>query len=124
MDVKMTQRRSFARGTTRCETLMENQSANCFLTLPIGDKILEVEIPSDDVSPQGALEDEGPSGGCLAQGILGQDEVLLEVGAGEDQKVILERIWKKIINVLCDQIISGSAFAKVSQKFKQGTTRT
>ena len=106
---------------------MDNQSANCFLTLPIGDEILEVEIPGDDVPPQGALEDGGPSsGGCLAQGILGlgeDDEVLLEVGAGEDHKVILERIWKKIINVLCDQIISGSAFAKVSQKFRQGTTR-
>ena len=72
---------------------MENLSANCLLTLPIGDKILEVEIPGDDVPPQGALEDGGPSsGGCLAQGILGlgQDEVLLEVGAGEDHKVILE----------------------------------
>ena len=79
---------------------MENQSANCFLTLPIGDKILEVEIPGDDVSPQGANEDGGPSGGCLAQGVLGlgEDEVLLEVGAGEDQKVILERIKHEIIS--------------------------
>ena len=40
-------------------------------------------------------------GCCLDQGVLGLgvDEVLLEVGAGLDQKVILERIWKKIINV-------------------------
>ena len=77
---------------------MENQSANCLLTLPIGDTIFDVEIPGDDVPPQGALEDEGPSGGCLAQEILGLgvDDVLLEVGAGEDQKVILERIGKKI----------------------------
>ena len=50
---------------------MENQSANCFLTLPIGDKILEVEIPGDVVPPQGAHEDGGPSGGCLDQGVLG-----------------------------------------------------
>ena len=79
---------------------MENQSANCLLTLPIGDTILEVEIPGDDVPPQGALEDEGPSGGCLAQEILGLgvDEVLLEVGAGEDQKVILETIKHEIIS--------------------------
>ena len=98
---------------------MENLSANCLLTLPIGDTILEVEILGDDVPPQGAHEDGGPSGGCLDQGVLGlgEDEVLLEVGAGEDQKVILERIW------ICDQIICGSAFAKVCQKFKQGTTR-
>ena len=69
--------------------------------LPIGNKVLEVEIPGDDVPPQGALEDGGPSsGGCLAQGILGlgQDKVLLEVGAGEDQKVILERIKHEIIS--------------------------
>ena len=80
---------------------MENQSPNCFLTLLIGDKILELEIPGEDVPPQGAHEDGGPSGGCLDQGVLGlgEDEVLPEVGAGEDQKVILERIWKKIINV-------------------------
>ena len=30
---------------------------------------------------------------------LGVDKDLLEVGAGEDQKVILERIWKKIIDL-------------------------
>ena len=80
---------------------MENLSANCLLTLPIGDKILEVEIPGDDVPPQGAHED-GPLGwGCLHQGVLGLgvDEVLREVRVGEDQKAILERIWKKIINV-------------------------
>ena len=64
--------------------------------LPIGNKVLEVEIPGDDVPPQGAHED-GPLGwGCLAQGVLGLgvDEVLPEVGAGEDHKVILERIRK------------------------------
>ena len=79
---------------------MENQSPNCFLTLLIGDKILELEIPGDDVPPQGAHED-GPLGwGCLAEGVLGLgvDEVLLEVGAGEDQKVILERIKHDIIS--------------------------
>ena len=44
--------------------------SNCFLTLPIGDKILEVEIPGDDVPPQGAVED-GPLGsGSLDQGNL------------------------------------------------------
>ena len=70
------------------------------ITLPIGDKILEVEIPGDDVHPQEALE-EGPLGWvCLDQGVLGLgvDEVLLEVGAGEDQKVILERIKHEIIS--------------------------
>ena len=82
---------------------MENQSAYCSLTLPIGDEILEVEIPGDDVPPQGALEERGLRGGGLDQGVLdehvlglGEDEDLLEVGAGEDQKVILERIGKKI----------------------------
>ena len=71
------------------------------ITLPIGDKILEVEVPGDDVHPQGAHED-GPLGwGCLDQGVLGlgEDEVLFEVGAGEDPKVILERIWKKTIDL-------------------------
>ena len=49
---------------------MENLSANCLLTLPIGDKILEVEVPGDDVHPQEALED-GPLGWvCLDQGNL------------------------------------------------------
>ena len=39
-------------------------------------------------------------GCCLDQGVLGLgvDEVLLEVGAGEDQKVILERIKHEIIS--------------------------
>ena len=49
---------------------MENQSANCFLTLPIGDKILELEIPGDDVPPQEALEDEGLVGVALIRGYL------------------------------------------------------
>ena len=42
----------------------------------------------------------GLRGGCLDQGVLGLgvDEVLLEVGAGEDQKVILERIKHEIIS--------------------------
>ena len=35
----------------------ENQSPNCSLTLLIGDEILELEIPGDDVPPQGALEE-------------------------------------------------------------------
>ena len=80
---------------------MENQSPNCFLTLLIGDKILELEIPGEDVPPQGAHEDGGPSGGCLDQGVLGlgEDEVLPEVGAGEDHKVILERMRKITIDL-------------------------
>ena len=49
---------------------MENQSANCLLTLPIGDKILEVEIPGDDAPPQEALEDGALGWGCLDQGNL------------------------------------------------------
>ena len=49
---------------------MENLSANCLLTLPIGDKILEVEIPGDDAPPQEALEDGALGWGCLDQGNL------------------------------------------------------
>ena len=101
MNIKTTQRRLFTRDTTRCYFKMEKQSANWLFTMPIGDKILEVEIPGDDVPPQGAHEDGGPSGGCLDQGVLGlgEDEVLPEVGAGEDHKVILERMKKVTIDL-------------------------
>ena len=47
-----------------------NQQIAYLLTLPIGDKILEVEIPGDDVPPQGALED-----GALGWGSLDQENL-------------------------------------------------
>ena len=61
---------------------MENLSANCLLTLPIGDKILEVEVPGDDVSPQGATEGDlgGVGGVALIRGYLDLERMRICLG--------------------------------------------
>ena len=94
--------------------------------MPIGDKILEVEIPGDDVPPQEALEDEGLVGVALIRGYL--DLEWMRFCLRWELVKITRSSWKeygrKSEIYIWDQLVCGSAQGKFCQCYRHGTTRT